>query len=88
MAATDCNIALLCSNTSYDVALTPCTRSGLRFVGPSSTIIDLFGDKTKAKEAAMKAKIPVLPGSAGLTNVQEATAFLQDTARNLRPSHL
>lgn len=54
-----------------------CEKHGLKFVGPSSTIIDLFGDKTKAKEAAIKAKIPVLPGSPGLKSVQEATAFLQ-----------
>ena len=31
----------------------------------------------QAKEAAIKAKIPVLPGSPGLKSVQEATAFLQ-----------
>ena len=36
----------------------------------------------EAKEAAMKAKIPVLPGSAGLTNVKEATAFLQDSPKS------
>eukprot|EP00913_Durusdinium_trenchii_P016602 g15606.t1 len=54
-----------------------CEKNGVKFVGPSSSIIDLFGDKTKAKEAAVKAQIPTLPGSPGLKTVEEAVAFLK-----------
>mmetsp|Transcript_58956 Transcript_58956/g.104771 ORF Transcript_58956/g.104771 Transcript_58956/m.104771 type:complete len:1172 (+) Transcript_58956:46-3561(+) len=54
-----------------------CEKKGIKFVGPNSKLIDLFGDKTKAKEAAQKAKIPVLVGSPGLKSVEEAAAYLK-----------
>jgi len=54
-----------------------CEEKGVKFVGPSAKVIDLFGDKTKAKEAAVRAKIPVLPGSPGLTSAQQAAEYLK-----------
>ena len=37
-----------------------CTDAGLVFVGPSAEAIDLVGDKVRAKEAAVRAGIPIL----------------------------
>jgi acetyl-CoA/propionyl-CoA carboxylase biotin carboxyl carrier protein len=37
-----------------------CAEAGLVFVGPSAEAIDLVGDKERAKEAAVRAGIPVL----------------------------
>ncbi len=37
-----------------------CAEAGLVFVGPSAEAIDLVGDKVRAKEAAVRAGIPIL----------------------------
>ena len=39
-----------------------CERSGIMFCGPASSILELFGDKLKAKEVALAANIPSIPG--------------------------
>lgn len=46
--------------------------SGMKFIGPPSQVIELSGDKLKAKEMAIKAGIPVVPGSNGSVNLLEA----------------
>src|SRR6201999_4087036 len=39
-----------------------CADAGLVFVGPSAEAIALLGDKAAAKEAAIAAGVPVVPG--------------------------
>ena len=39
---------------------------GITFIGPTVSAIESMGDKAKAKEAAIKAKCPVVPGSDGV----------------------
>ncbi len=46
--------------------------AGLRFVGPPADVLRLAGDKTAAKEAADRAGVPVLPGSRGADQRDEA----------------
>jgi acetyl-CoA carboxylase biotin carboxylase subunit len=41
-----------------------CERAGLTFVGPSPDLIRLMGDKHSAREAAVRAGVPVVPGTA------------------------
>jgi len=43
-----------------------CRSSGIQFVGPPSEVITLMGDKEEARRAAMRAGVPVLPGSSKL----------------------
>lgn len=43
-----------------------CESSGINFIGPSSTNIQLLGDKAQAKATAKKAGSPVIPGSDGV----------------------
>lgn len=38
---------------------------GIKFIGPPVKAIEAMGDKAKAKEAAIKSKCPVVPGSSG-----------------------
>lgn len=50
-----------------------CEECGVVFIGPKSESISLMGDKAIARETAIKAKVPVVPGSTGvITSVEEA----------------
>ncbi|MBQ1274021.1 MAG: acetyl-CoA carboxylase biotin carboxylase subunit [Cellulosilyticum sp.] len=50
-----------------------CSKCGLTFIGPSAKIIELMGDKAKAREMMVKAGVPVVPGSDGkVENLEEA----------------
>src|SRR4051812_45181968 len=40
-----------------------CDKAGITFVGPSAELLDLLGDKTAARNLAIKAGIPVIPGT-------------------------
>ncbi len=40
-------------------------EAGLTFIGPSPEAIAMLGDKTAARELALKAKVPISPGSDG-----------------------
>ncbi len=42
-----------------------CEEEGLIFVGPRPVHLDMFGDKVKAKDQAILAGIPTIPGSDG-----------------------
>lgn len=50
-----------------------CESSGLNFIGPSSDVISLMGDKTKARETMINADVPIVPGTEkGLKDKNEA----------------
>src|SRR6202047_4440060 len=40
-----------------------CEAAGITFIGPSAELLDLLGDKTAARNLAIKAGIPVIPGT-------------------------
>ncbi|KKE78093.1 pyruvate carboxylase [Bacilli bacterium] len=42
-----------------------CEEEGLIFIGPNSEHLSMFGDKVKAREQAVNAGLPVIPGSDG-----------------------
>ena len=52
-----------------------CAEAGLTFVGPTPETLALFGDKGRARALAEECGVPVLPGTAGSTSVEEAQAF-------------
>jgi acetyl-CoA carboxylase biotin carboxylase subunit len=43
-----------------------CEACNLKFIGPGPQAIRLMGDKSRAKTAMMKARVPVVPGSPGI----------------------
>ena len=43
-----------------------CADCNIKFIGPASDALINFGDKAKAREMAVKAKVPVIPGSDGI----------------------
>ncbi len=53
-----------------------CEEEGIIFIGPTSAHLDMFGDKVKAREQAISADIPVIPGTDGpVSSLQEVEAF-------------
>lgn len=52
-----------------------CADAGLAFVGPSADVLDMFGDKARARTYAMSRDVPVLPGTGEATTLEEARAF-------------
>ncbi len=53
--------------------------AGLVFVGPSPKAIALLGDKVAAKNAAIDANVPIIPGTDGVVKTfEEAEKFVQD----------
>ncbi len=42
-----------------------CQDCGITFIGPSTEAMRLLGDKVQAREMALRAKVPVVPGSEG-----------------------
>ncbi|WP_314066881.1 pyruvate carboxylase [uncultured Vagococcus sp.] len=53
-----------------------CEEEGIIFIGPSTHHLDIFGDKIKAKEAAIAAGISSIPGTDGpVSSVDEVLAF-------------
>ncbi|MDT2831414.1 pyruvate carboxylase [Vagococcus carniphilus] len=56
-----------------------CAEEGLIFVGPTLHHLDIFGDKIKAKEAAISAGVASIPGTDGPVNsVEEVLAFANE----------
>jgi acetyl-CoA carboxylase, biotin carboxylase subunit len=50
-----------------------CEKAGIVFIGPRSDVIALMGDKTRARQAVLKAGMSVVPGTMEpLENVQQA----------------
>ena len=55
-----------------------CEKANIKFIGPRASAISLMGDKSKAKEAARRAKVPVVPGSDGpVESEKDAIAIAQ-----------
>ena len=42
-----------------------CEESNIKFIGPTSKVIDLLGNKSNAKEMMKEAGVPTIPGSDG-----------------------
>src|SRR5579864_4019764 len=65
-------IGFLAENADFAAAV---EEHGFTFIGPSPEHIGLMGNKVRAKEAAERLGIPVVPGStAALRDAAEATA--------------
>jgi pyruvate carboxylase len=41
-----------------------CASAGITFIGPDGTLLELLGDKTAARQLAIRTGIPVVPGTA------------------------
>jgi acetyl-CoA carboxylase biotin carboxylase subunit len=55
-----------------------CLEAGLTWVGPSPEAIERMGDKAVARELARAAGVPVVPGTAGTVEADEALAVAEE----------
>ncbi|MDQ0298990.1 pyruvate carboxylase [Salibacterium salarium] len=56
-----------------------CEQEGIIFIGPGTEHLNMFGDKVKARETAIKADIPVIPGSDGpVSGIEEVKQFAEN----------
>lgn len=56
-----------------------CNDHGIKFIGPTADMIQKMGDKMTAKETAVKAGVPVIPGSDGLLeNLPQAKSIAKE----------
>ncbi|MCS7032848.1 MAG: ATP-grasp domain-containing protein, partial [Phycisphaerae bacterium] len=52
-----------------------CEAAGIKFVGPTPRLLEMFGDKTAAKRLAIAAGVPTIPGTEhGIRNPREVAA--------------
>ena len=67
---------LLSENSEFVAAL---EEAGVTFIGPASSIMELMGDKARARSFAQEAGVPVVPGTPGpITDDDEAVAFAEE----------
>jgi acetyl/propionyl-CoA carboxylase alpha subunit/acetyl-CoA carboxylase carboxyltransferase component len=52
-----------------------CVEGGSTFVGPDAKVLELFGDKSAARRAAMSAGLPVLAATEGASSLEDIRAF-------------
>ena len=62
----------LAENAAFAAA---CAEAGIAFVGPRPEVLELFGDKGRARAAAGDADVPVLRGTDGPTSLEETREF-------------
>ena len=56
-----------------------CDECNIKFIGPSSNIISMMGDKAAARNTMIKAGVPVVPGMEGaVVDVEEAKKIAQE----------
>jgi acetyl/propionyl-CoA carboxylase alpha subunit len=77
--ATECDAihpgyGFLSENAAFAEA---CQSLGLRFVGPTPALLQLFGDKARARRAARDAGVPVMEGTIDDTDLAGAKAFFK-----------
>jgi pyruvate carboxylase len=57
-----------------------CKEEGIKFIGPRLEHLDMFGDKVKARETAIKADLPVIPGTDGPVETFDAAKSFAEEA--------
>ncbi len=49
-----------------------CRASNIKFIGPPPHVIEMMGEKSTARQTMKKAKVPILPGSDGVIESEDA----------------
>ncbi|TXD36414.1 acetyl-CoA carboxylase biotin carboxylase subunit [Lujinxingia vulgaris] len=67
---------LLSENSDFVHAV---EAAGITFIGPRAEVMELMGDKARAREFAQKAGVPVVPGSDGVVADEDAAVALAES---------
>jgi acetyl/propionyl-CoA carboxylase alpha subunit/acetyl-CoA carboxylase carboxyltransferase component len=54
-----------------------CAGAGYTFVGPDADVLELVGNKSAARRAAIAAGVPVLPATEGPSGIEDVRAFFE-----------
>ena len=54
-----------------------CEQLGISFIGPTASVIEQMGNKIKARQIAIEAGVPVIPGSEGAVQANAATQLAE-----------
>lgn len=55
-----------------------CVKAGIRFIGPPASVMARMGDKVAARQSAIAAGLPIIPGTDNaVTTAEEAQAFCE-----------
>ncbi len=74
---------------SENVAFAKAVRdAGLFWIGPDPDVIEMMGLKHRARELAIKANVPVVPGTGLLETLEEAVKAAEDLGYPVRYSLL
>lgn len=57
-----------------------CAEQEMRFIGPSPSVLDTFGDKARARRLASECGVPVIGGSEGPVSREQAEAYMRAQA--------
>lgn len=52
-----------------------CAKAGITFIGPRPQVMEALGDKVKAKAAAAKADVPMIPGNSDFTSEDDVAQW-------------
>ncbi len=56
-----------------------CETNKIKFIGPRSSVIDMMGDKVKARELVTTVNVPLVPGSTGAVRSLEEAVKIADS---------
>ncbi|MHA6799234.1 acetyl-CoA carboxylase family protein [Bounagaea algeriensis] len=56
-----------------------CGKRGLTFIGPAADVLDLFGDKSAAREVAAELGIPIPEGTAAPVSAEQLREFVAES---------
>ena len=59
-----------------------CLSHNITFIGPNENLLELFGDKAKARQAATKAGVPVVLGTDKSSTLKECEDFFKSLGNN------
>ena len=59
-----------------------CSQNNIEFIGPSQSLLALFGDKARARQAAIEAGVPIVQGTEKASSLEDCQEFFKSLGDN------